>query len=185
MNNLIQIVNSEPRVSHRTIAEETNNKQDNINQLITKHLSDFQEFGTLHVDISKVQTKGGLQKQKTYYLNEAQATLLMTYLRNSDVVRNVKKALVREFFSMRETLNNNTNLKEIYGRIGGLESANRRYREQILHLEHMVKQIPNKKECVLPHKLMGKNSLLDFIGSVQKQQQCIKMMFDEMCQRRS
>jgi hypothetical protein len=37
-------------------------------------------------------------------LNEQQATLLMTYLRNSEKVRNFKKRLVKEFYRMREEI---------------------------------------------------------------------------------
>lgn len=43
---------------------------------------------------------------KVYHLNEQQATLLMTYLRNTDVVRAFKKELVRQFFAMRKELLN-------------------------------------------------------------------------------
>jgi phage regulator Rha-like protein len=187
MKNLLQIINNEPRVSHRVVAENTNNAQRSMRLLIDEHLSDFQEFGTVEVFIADVQTKGGVQKQKTFWLNEAQATLLMTYLRNSEVVRKFKKWLVKEFFSLRETVNT----YELKGRIGGLVAANNRYREELQDLRHDIglmslqieklKQLPPpQNECVLPHKMMGKNSLLDFIGSVQKQQQCFKMMFEEM-----
>lgn len=176
MENLLQIVNNEPRVSHRTVAESTNNAQRSMRLLIDEHLSDFEEFGAVEVSIDKVQTKGGMQKQKTLYLNEAQATLLMTYLRNNEEVRKFKKALVKAFFELRDTVNT----YELKGRIGGLVAANNKYREHIMYLEDLLKQIPQPKECVLPHKFMGRNSLLDFIGSVQKQQQCFNMMFEEM-----
>lgn len=44
------------------------------------------------------------QKEKIYVLNEEQATLLMTYLRNNDVVRKFKKNLVSQFYKMRKFL---------------------------------------------------------------------------------
>lgn len=148
MKTLVQIVNDTPKVSHRTVAEFTDNKQDNIIQTITKNLSDFEEFGEVEVSTQKVQTAGGVQKQKTFWLNEQQATLLMTYLRNSEVVRKFKKILVREFYIMKDTIQNNTNLKELYGRIGGLVKANQDYREYILRLEDMLKQEEQKR---IPH----------------------------------
>ncbi|MBD3842315.1 MAG: hypothetical protein IE909_10595, partial [Campylobacterales bacterium] len=117
-------------------------------QTITKNLSDFEEFGEVEVSTQKVQTAGGVQKQKTFWLNEQQATLLMTYLRNSEVVRKFKKILVREFYIMKDTIQNNTNLKELYGRIGGLVKANQDYREYILRLEDMLKQEEQKR---IPH----------------------------------
>lgn len=43
---------------------------------------------------------------KVYHLNEQQATLLMTYLRNTPVVREFKKELVRQFYAMRKELLN-------------------------------------------------------------------------------
>ena len=101
MKKLIRIVKDEHRVSHRVIAENTNNKILSLQKMITDNISDFEEFGVLHVKVKKIQTKGGMQKAKTFYLNEQQATLLMTYLRNSIIVREFKKALVREFYNMR------------------------------------------------------------------------------------
>lgn len=43
---------------------------------------------------------------KVYHLNEQQATLLLTFLRNTPVVVKFKKNLVRQFFAMREELMN-------------------------------------------------------------------------------
>ncbi len=101
MKKLLKIVENEPRISHRLIAEQTNNEQRAINQLIRNSLSDFQEFGNLELTSQKVQTSGGMQEQKTYYLNEYQFYLLMTYLRNNEKVREFKKALVKEFYRLK------------------------------------------------------------------------------------
>ncbi|OCL85736.1 Phage regulatory protein Rha (Phage_pRha) [Aliarcobacter thereius] len=130
MKNLIQIVGSEPKVSHRVIAENTNNEQRAINQLIRENLLDFQEFGEVEVVETRVQTAGGMQEQKTYWLNEQQATLLMTYLRNSEVVKIFKKNLVKAFFMMKEKLKN-PNIHELSGRVGGLTKANNDLRKEL------------------------------------------------------
>ncbi len=50
------------------------------------------------------QTDGGMQKQEIALLNEQQTTLLITYMRNNEVVREFKKRLVYEFFTMRSAL---------------------------------------------------------------------------------
>ena len=50
------------------------------------------------------QTDGGMQKQEIALLNEQQTTLLITYMRNNEVVREFKKRLVAEFFTMRSAL---------------------------------------------------------------------------------
>ena len=42
------------------------------------------------------------QKITVYHLNEQQATLLMTYLKNTEQVRAFKKELVRQFYAMRD-----------------------------------------------------------------------------------
>lgn len=130
MKNLIKIVSSEPKVSHRVIAENTNNEQRAINQLIRENLLDFQEFGEVEVVETRVQTAGGMQGQKTYWLNEQQATLLMTYLRNSEVVKTFKKNLVKAFFMMKEKLEN-PNIHELSGRVGGLTKANNDLRKEL------------------------------------------------------
>ncbi len=55
--------------------------------------------------------RGGGRPQKIYHLNEQQATLLITYLRNTEAVTAFKKALVREFYVMREELQTRQKLR--------------------------------------------------------------------------
>lgn len=131
MKNLIQIVSSEPKVSHRVISENTNNEQRSIRLLIDNNLKDFQEFGSLEFEIQKVKNSAGaINEQKTYWLNEQQATLLMTYLRNSEVVKTFKKNLVKAFFMMKEKLEN-PNIHELSGRVGGLTRSNNELRKEL------------------------------------------------------
>jgi phage regulator Rha-like protein/ribosomal protein L7/L12 len=104
---IVEMIDDEPRISHRTIAEQTNNKPKSILDLITKNENDFEEFGQLRFKIATVRNSVGAEnQQKTYFLNEQQATLLMTYLRNSEIVRKFKIRLVKEFYKMRELLQN-------------------------------------------------------------------------------
>ena len=58
----------------------------------------------MRFEITPQQTKGGLQDKKIYYLNEPQATLLITFLKNTDVVADFKTELVRQFYLMRAEL---------------------------------------------------------------------------------
>ena len=76
-----------------------------IDRLILVHKSDFEEFGVLRFEIAKPMagSKGG-RPETIYHLNEQQATLLMTYLKNTVPVRAFKKELVRQFYVMREEL---------------------------------------------------------------------------------
>ncbi len=105
--NIIELIDNEPRISHRVIAEQTANKEESVSRLIRDNLTDFEDFGTVGFEIlpRKDRNNGGDQP-KTYFLNEQQATLLMSYLRNNPIVKNFKKLLVKEFFRMREILQN-------------------------------------------------------------------------------
>lgn len=101
MTSLVTIHENIPVVSHRVIAENTNVKAINISELIQDNLSDFEEFGQCRFKTETVKNSvGAVNQQKTYLLNEQQATLLMTYMKNSPIVREFKKALVRAFYNL-------------------------------------------------------------------------------------
>lgn len=74
-----------------------------VTRLIQQHEEDFKYFGILRFEIEEIKGRG--QPAKHYELNEQQATLLMTYLKNTPQVRAFKKELVRQFYAMREELN--------------------------------------------------------------------------------
>jgi len=86
------------------IAEGVGRDHDTIIKLVDRSKADLEEFGRVGFEIRAIQTKGGPQKQRVALLNEQQTTLLITYMRNNDVVRAFKKRLVTEFFKMRSTL---------------------------------------------------------------------------------
>lgn len=84
------------------IAEGTYVQHANVLDLINTHSSDFNEFGQLRFETRArpVGSHGG--NGITYaVLNEQQATLLLTYMRNSDIVRAFKKRLVKAFYDLR------------------------------------------------------------------------------------
>ena len=92
-----------PSVSHTIIAQNTNNEARSVRLLIENHLNDFEEFGVLSFEMTKpLNTDLGGRQSKIYYLNEPQATLLLTYLQNTPIVREFKKALVKEFYQLRD-----------------------------------------------------------------------------------
>jgi phage regulator Rha-like protein len=81
------------------IAKETGNEHASVIKLVRTYLVDFEEFGLVRFEIeprSDGQHGGG--DREIALLNEHQATLLMTYMRNNDVVRAFKKRLVRAFY---------------------------------------------------------------------------------------
>ncbi len=107
IESLLEFIDNEFRVSHRVIAKETNNLERSITKLITDNLSDFELFGTVRFQIAprKDGNYGGDQP-KTFYLNEPQATLLLTFMRNNEIIKNFKIRLVKEFYRMREEIKN-------------------------------------------------------------------------------
>ena len=98
-------IDSEPFTTSDVIAESAGVKHHAIQQLIFKHEADFKEFGVFAFEMRKPPTgsKGG-RPETIYHLNEQQATLLMTYLKNTERVRAFKKELVRQFYAMRNEL---------------------------------------------------------------------------------
>ena len=95
----------EPYTTADTVAEYAQVQQQTVEHIIRKHKSDLEEFGVLGFEIRlpPAGSKGG-RPVKCYHLNEQQATLLITYLKNTPPVRRFKKALVRGFFEARQEL---------------------------------------------------------------------------------
>lgn len=81
------------------IAEGTDNDHASVIRLVKTYLDDLQEFGLVGFEI-RARSVGQHGGGDTEYalLNEPQATLLMTYMRNSEIVRDFKKKLVRAFY---------------------------------------------------------------------------------------
>jgi phage regulator Rha-like protein len=96
-------IDSVPFTTSDIVAEHAQIKYRQVQDLCQKYESDLREFGILTFETS-VSGKAG-QPKHIYRLNEEQATLLITYLKNTKPVREFKKELVRQFFLMRKELN--------------------------------------------------------------------------------
>ncbi|MGT2915812.1 Rha family transcriptional regulator [Streptococcus dysgalactiae] len=92
----------EPYTTHDIIAEHAEIDIISVRKLIDKHKKDLEAFGVLSFEIHKPE-KGSLggRPRRIYHLNEQQATLLVTYLGNTEPVREFKKNLVKAFFELR------------------------------------------------------------------------------------
>jgi phage regulator Rha-like protein len=86
------------------IAENAEVQHHAVQQLIMKYEADFREFGQVAFEMRAVTYSRGTNYEKIFHLTEEQATLLMTYLKNTERVRSFKKELVRQFYAMREIL---------------------------------------------------------------------------------
>lgn len=86
------------------IAEGAGVEHASVLRLTRNNLADLEEFGRVGFEIRPFETPGGVQQKRIAQLNERQATLLLTYLRNTEQVRTFKKNLVRAFYEMAEKL---------------------------------------------------------------------------------
>lgn len=102
MNDLVMIKSDEVYTTSEIIAEGAEVNYRSVQRLIEKYENDLSEFGRVRFQITPFETNGGIQNKKLYYLNEEQAALIITYLKNTEVVRRFKKELVRQFFAMRK-----------------------------------------------------------------------------------
>ena len=92
----------EPYTTSAIIAECAEVKHDTVQSLIRNHQEDFESYGIIGFEIRKLDGRG--RPMKIYRLNDQQATLLITYLKNTAPVRKFKMNLVKAFFEMREEL---------------------------------------------------------------------------------
>jgi len=103
---MLQLIKNEPRVSSFIIAKNTNNAYESIRDLIKKYENKLTLFGEiLTADLKSVV---GKEAKKVTLLNEQQAYLLITFMRNSKIVIDFKVKLVDEFFKIREFIHNQT-----------------------------------------------------------------------------
>ncbi|SDU38552.1 Rha family transcriptional regulator [Desulfobacula phenolica] len=95
---LVQLVDHKAVTDTLVLAEGTGNQHKNVLELVRRYKEDLEEFGSLAFKTRPLQTAGGEQKRTIAYLNEHQATLLLTYMKNTEKIRKFKKALVKAFF---------------------------------------------------------------------------------------
>lgn len=100
MLNLVEIKDRTAVTTSLAIADGTQNPHPTVIKLVRKYQDDLSEFGTFGFEIQK----SGGRPTEYAVLNEPQATLLMTYMRNTDVVRQFKKRLVKAFYEMAEQI---------------------------------------------------------------------------------
>lgn len=105
MNAIVTIsADNAPVTTSLVIAEGTRVQHKNVLELIRKNIGDLQEFGEVAFETHPLETAGGPQKRVVAILNEQQATLVFTYMRNSATVKKFKIALVKAFFEMAKKL---------------------------------------------------------------------------------
>ena len=108
MNELVFLepnsVKSLPFTTSDVIAEYAQIKHHAVQVTIQKHEDDLKEFGKVSFEMRPLNDSKTGQSEKIYHLTEEQATLLITYLKNTEPVRRFKKELVRQFYEMKTEL---------------------------------------------------------------------------------
>lgn len=98
---LVKLIDGEARTTTLAIAEGTGIEHASIIKLLRNYTSDFEEFGKVGFEI---QPSGKTNQPMQFaFLNQEQATLVMTYMRNSEIVRTFKKRLVKAFYEIANT----------------------------------------------------------------------------------
>lgn len=96
MHSITTTHDGQPVTTTLAIAEGVQMRHEAVIKLTRRYQDDLGEFGLLDF---KSESLGGRPTEYAF-LNEQQSTLLMTYMRNSDVVRAFKKRLVKAFWEM-------------------------------------------------------------------------------------
>lgn len=105
--NIVEDAEGELRVSSLIIAGRTEVQHKNVMDLVRTYADELAEFGPLAFEtrMGVPLPQGGFAKATEYaLLSEHQATLLITFMRNSPIVREFKVELVKQFYAMRQAL---------------------------------------------------------------------------------
>lgn len=97
-------IDAEPFTTSDVIAEWTQNSYRSIQRTIENQMERLEQFGQVRFQITPVKYSRGTNMKKVYHLNEPQSTLLITFLKNTDIVADFKVELVRQFYTMRAEL---------------------------------------------------------------------------------
>lgn len=102
MEELVFIRRNDAFTDSLVLANGTGIAHRKIKESIRKHKKKLKEFGSLSAPY-RAESTGG-RPEEYYLLNEAQATFLVTLLKNTDTVVDFKAELVKQFYLMRKIL---------------------------------------------------------------------------------
>lgn len=86
-------------ISHKEISKHTWVTQKHILRYIQDNKEDLEFFWVMGFENTKPK-ENWWRPEKIYFLNEPQSTLLITYMRNNDKVKEFKKNLVKWFYEL-------------------------------------------------------------------------------------
>lgn len=101
VNNLVSLRGNDVFTDSLIISDRAEYDHSIIQRKIRDYANEFEQLGKVSFENRPLPSG---QKQKIYYLNEPQASFLLTMLDNRDIVRMFKLELVKEFYRMRRFL---------------------------------------------------------------------------------
>lgn len=107
MANIVFVQNGQALTTSESIAVGVGLQHKNLLALVRKYRPDFEEFNPVafKTRLGEALPQGGYGQGATFaLLNEQQATLLVTYCRNTEKVRKFKVALVKAFYEARQQI---------------------------------------------------------------------------------
>lgn len=98
---IVSVVDGEAVTTTLAIATGCEVDHASVIKLVRTYQADLEEFGPLGFEIHVAKRmQGGGSPTEYAILNEQQSTLILTYMRNSAIVREFKKSLIKEFWRM-------------------------------------------------------------------------------------
>lgn len=100
-NNIVYRNGDELFTTSEVIAKQANVSHASVIRLIDTYQNDLEDFGLVGFQIvPRLEGQHGGADKRIARLNEQQSTLLLSYMRNNEVVRKFKRDLVKGFFEM-------------------------------------------------------------------------------------
>lgn len=139
MNEIVLLHNGNLVTTQNIIAKYSKNSEESIQRLIRKHKDKLEVFGQLDYDeVESINSKNKINIIKHYYLNEKQAYLFMTFLKNTEIIIDFKVTLVEEFFEMKKQLENKSSNNDLQKILNQIEKQNQ-------EIKNLKNQLASKK----------------------------------------
>ena len=116
MQDVITMMDNEPRVSSKMLAEGFEVAHTSVQKMMLKYRAEMEQLGKVvevkarfsktHLNSADLKSELSGQEKLEYFLNEQQATFFGQLTRNSEVSVKFKLSLTKEFFAMRNKLQN-------------------------------------------------------------------------------
>lgn len=155
MNGLVDTRSGTLITNSFIVSEGTQSQHASVIRLVRDNLQDFEEFGGVGFEIEPFETAGGTQNRTVAVLNREHAMLLMTYMRNTEIVRDFKKRLIKAFIELENAMSSPalpqdyaTALRELASTVEAKEIAEKQEREQRQLAEQRARAIEAQAPAV-------------------------------------